>query len=76
MEANQVEQILTDNGWAFHEKCRCGGVSKRKYRNAARKELELEWWDRYAQFKITYRGTSTKVPLTKISQIETTLQQL
>lgn len=76
MDKTTIEQVLSDNGWAFYEKCRCTGISKVKYRSKTHPELELELWSKHAQFKITYRGASTKIPLTKISQLEETLKAL
>ena len=67
---------LSENGWAFHEKCRCSGIMKYRYRSAAHPDLELEWWVKYQIFKITYRGSTTKIPQTKIANLDQTLKAL
>ena len=67
---------LALNGWDFYEKCRCSGIMKRRYRSTAHPDLELEWWVKYGQFRITYRGSTTKVPLAKIAELDKTLKEL
>jgi len=67
---------LALNNWKFYEKCRCSGIAKWKYRNAAFPDLELEWWVKHYCFRITYRGKSTKVPQTKIEKLDKILSEL
>ena len=68
--------LLQEYGWKFYEKCRCSGAMKYKYRNENFKDLELEWWKDYYKFKITYNGTRTKIPLTKLEKLEEILKAL
>ena len=70
MEANeQYQAVLRDAGWNFWEKCRCGGVLKWKYRHPGKPGLELEWWIKYYQFRITDRR-KVKIPATKIENLK------
>lgn len=69
-------QAIATHGWQYYSKCRCGGILKHKYRNPSYPELELEWWVKYGQFRITYRGTQTKVAPTAVSQLNEVLNSL
>ena len=73
---NEEPAALALNGWTYYDKCRCVGMMKYKYRSKAHPDLELEWWTKYNQFKITYRGSSTKVPLSKVSNMDKILKEL
>lgn len=68
-------QALADNGWVFHEKCRCQRVLKYKYRNPQLPGYEVEWWVKFYQFRIKEKA-KTKVSLTKISLLDQTLKNL
>jgi len=74
MTRNEPE-ALARNGWASHEKCCCSGILKYKYRNPNYPGYEIEWWVKYAKFKIK-NGASTRLAPTPISKMETTLQEL
>lgn len=67
---------LAEYGWTFYEKCRCSGILKYKYRNPDHDGLELEWFVKYYQFRITYNGRQTKVPVTKIEDLDKILKAL
>lgn len=71
----QTPKALTDNGWNYYEKCRCQRILKYKYRHPGKPGLELEWWVKYLQFKITEKN-KTKIPLTKIGELDNTLKNL
>lgn len=68
-------EAIINNGWMFYEKCRCHRVKTYKYRHSEKPDLELWWRVDYFEFKIMDRNT-TKVPLTKISQLDEILKQL
>jgi len=70
------EQTILSAGWYFYEKCRCSGIIKYKYRNKVLNSLELEWWAKRSMFKVTYRGSSTKIPPTSVMKLEKTLNEL
>lgn len=67
---------LAEKEWEFYEKCRCKNITKYKYRNKNFPDLELEWWIKLYRFRITYRGTKTKVKPTKITLLDTVLKDL
>jgi hypothetical protein len=76
--ATQTIEILptiTENGWSFYTKCRCGGLLKYKFRNENHKGLELEWWCKNSLFCIM-RGKRTEVAVTRIDKLEETLKAL
>jgi hypothetical protein len=66
---------ITNNGWLFYSKCRCGGLLKYKFRNENHKGLELEWWCKNGLFCIM-RGKRAEVAVTKIEKLEETLLAL
>ncbi len=70
-----VPETITNNGWVFHEKCRCSGVRKYKFRHPQYPDLQLEWWISYGQFKIMNKNT-TKIPLTKLSELDKIQKEL
>ena len=67
---------LAANGWTFFEKCRCQHMLKYKYINSKHPGLVLEWWVKYSQFKITYRESVTKIPITRLLLLDKTLKEL
>ena len=73
---NQTEPAaIANNGWLFYEKCKCGGILKYKYRHPEKPGLQLEWWVKYFQFRIT-NYSKTKVQQTPIAKLEETLKPL
>lgn len=66
---------IANNGWLFYQKCKCGGILKQKYRHPDKPGLQLEWWVRYYQFKIT-QLSKTKIPQIPLSKLEDTLKNL
>jgi hypothetical protein len=66
---------LSEYGWYFHEKCRCGGILKWKFRHKDKPGYQLEWLVRYFQFKVM-NGNSTAVGMTKIADLENVLKTL
>jgi hypothetical protein len=70
-----IPEAITNNGWEFHEKCKCTGVRKWKFRNKKYPSLELEWWISYYQFKIMDKNM-TRVPLTKLAKLDEILKAL
>lgn len=72
---NDTEEILTRYGWAFYDKCRCGGVLKHKYRNPDKPGVEIEWQVKRYLFKVKCWGKTIKT-LTAIGKLEETLKEL
>lgn len=72
---NNTPQALTDNGWYFHEKCKCKRVVKYLYRHDSFPGLEVEWWVKTFQFRIL-NGNFVKQGLTSLKQLDTTLKAL
>lgn len=69
---------IISSGWEFYDRCRCSGRVKEYYRHPIMTDLELEYYPRHKAFKITYLGTTTKVPNTaigNISQVTKTIKQ-
>ena len=66
---------LTNNGWNFYEKCRCQNILKYKYRHPDKPGMQLEWWVKYYQFKITEKN-KTKIPPTKIGELDNILKNI
>jgi hypothetical protein len=66
---------IAANGWYYHDACACGAF-RIKYRHPDLVDLELEWIPRQRLFRVTYRGSSTKIPPTRIEQLEKILTAL
>lgn len=75
MATRTEPEALAANGWLFYEKCNCVRTLKYKYRNEAFPNLELQWLPKHFQFTIM-NGNSTKVPLTKIANLDKVLKAL
>lgn len=74
---HEAPASLAEYGWTLYDKCYCSGILKYKFRNVAQHPgLEVEWWVKYYQFRITYSGVTTKVPATQIAKLEQTLKDL
>ena len=67
---------LAAHGWQYFDSCQCSGGYKVMYRHPVLTELELEWHPKGRWFRITYKGSSTKVPPTKIEKLEKILNVL
>jgi hypothetical protein len=64
-----IPEIITNVGWKYYEKCRCGGILKYKFRHEQKPGLTLEWFVLYAKFRIVERN-KLKVPATALSKLE------
>ena len=63
------------HGWTYHDACTCGGY-REKYRHPVLTDLELEWIPGADAFRVTYRGSSTKIPPTRLAQLDKILAAL
>ena len=66
---------IADNGWELHDKCRCGGRLRYKYRHPDKPGYELEWIVKYFQFRIL-EGRKVHTPITNIKDLDTILSAL
>jgi len=71
-----IEEMLRQKGWRLNDRCNCSGNLKHSYRNTEHKTLELDYWPRKGRFRVTYLGTSTKIPITSVADLEKTLKEL
>ncbi len=75
MKGDQVQtpQAITDNGWQYYDKCRCGGILQYKYRHSSKPGFEIRWLIKYFKFKIT-QDNKLCVGLTKMEKLDETLK--